>query len=51
MIHFAQQHLPWLVTAYVIGAGALAAAIGDRLRKVRTAHEQIAAMHRRRLGL
>lgn len=51
MIHFAEQHLAWLIAAYVVGAGALAAALGDRLRKVRTAHEQLAAMHRRRIGL
>ena len=41
----------WLIAAYVVGAIALASALGDRLRKVRTAHEQLARMQRKRLGL
>lgn len=42
----------WIIAAaYVVGAVALAVALGRRLRAVRVAHEQLAALHRRHLGL
>lgn len=41
----------WLAASYLVGLAALAIAVGGRLRARRTAHEQLAAMQRRRLGL